>query len=212
MAEEGELDLDFLEQVAEDAVAFEVKDEDIKSIAEAAKLQIRLENLAEMLEEATKSVNKALEQVRDRLLPDLMIDVGSKSFELDNGAKVSLSSIYFPAVNKDDQPKFFDWMVKEGHGHVVSAAVVVDLGKGGYEDAKQLAVKIQELTNQEVEVQGSIHWATHRAFAKEQSEKFEKLSAEEKGDRSSPFPPEMKVHRVDRAKITRPKGAKHAKK
>lgn len=197
-------DLSWIEELVADSEKFgALTDEKIKSVSHAMKLQMKLEDMKVALKKASTTVQAALDLVQDRRLAELLIETGASGFTLEDGSKVALTDIYMPAVLVDDRSKVNEWLNENNHGGIIDASVVINLGKGGYEEAKALASRVQELTNSEVKVAGDIHWATFRAFAKKEVEAFEKLPLEARQGKTSPFPDELKVHKVSRAKIKR---------
>ena len=158
------------------------------------KQQVHLEDLKESLEEQLKKVNKELELVMDKQLPDALMEAGCSRFDTAEGLVVKTQNCYYPSVKKADEPEVFDELAKMGHAGIISTSVVIDLGKGGHDEGKELLDRLQPLLNKHTPVLSeSIHWATFRAFAKEQIEADEIL------------PENIKVHSFTRATIKRPK-------
>jgi len=204
---------DLLEQAIKDAEKFaEIDEAQLKGISQLASRLMTLEAFIDKMKTLTPLVNIAIEKIRDKMLPDAMLAAGTKGLTLDNGAKLEVKKATFASIKKDDKPKVFDWMVKNGFGSIIDVDIRIPLGKSGMlpgEDKEPseadriraiIREKCPELDNV-VEVQGDIHWQTLRAFARELVEKNEKLP---KDQRIQP-PPELKIHQADQAKITLPR-------
>lgn len=154
--------------------------------------QVRLEDLLERLEEKRKETQALYDNIRDRQLPDALLEANIVKFETKDGLKVKVEKMYLANVNKENAPKFYDWLDEHGHSGIIESNVTLAFGKGGRHEAKSAAEQL-ESEGFKPQLNEAIHWATLRAFAREQIEEGNDL------------PPELSVHQVDRAKITRPK-------
>ena len=154
--------------------------------------QVRLEDLLERLEEKRKETQALYDNIRDRQLPDALLEANIQSFKTKNGLEVKIDKLYLASVTKDKAPAFYDWLDNNGHAGIIESNVTIAFGKGCRSDAKAAAEQLKG-EGFEPQLAESIHWATLRAFAREQIEEGNDL------------PPELSVHQVDRAKIKRPK-------
>jgi hypothetical protein len=169
------------------------------SITDLVARQIALEDRLEALEEERKQVQAELDLVQDRQLPDAMMAAQVSRLETEDGAQVRLEAIYFPGVNKEDELALYDWMSMEGHDGIINTNILIPLGKGAHERGQELVDYLRGLPSNEgleglsniITLKEDIHWATFRAWAKEQSLAGTK------------FPSMLKVHQVTRAKIKR---------
>jgi len=194
--EEGPMD-DVLKQAMADAESAAPSQEKLASVEQLIAEQLRLEDLLERLEEKRKETQALYDGIRDRQLPDAMLEAGVSEFKTTAGMKVKIEKLYLASVTKDKAPAFYDWLDGQGHGGIIESNILIPFGKGGREQAKsvldEIADMLQDNPSVEPQLAESIHWATLRAFAREQIEEGNDL------------PPELSVHQVDRAKITRPK-------
>lgn len=150
--------------------------------------QKELEDTKASLELKLSQCNIDLKEVQERTLPDAMIDAGLKKFETTDGDIVSLGDVCYTSFVKDDELEVFDWMVENKHQGMISGSVVIPLGKGGYEEAKEISDKLKLISEEDdpeelqkivsgikeimsgvpVTVKGEIHWSTLRAWGGEQ--------------------------------------------
>jgi hypothetical protein len=180
-------------------------DEKLKAVETQILRQVELEDLKDSLEEQLKQCNKDLEQVQDKLLPDALMEAGCSKFTTTDGFGVKLSAVYFPSILKADEAAVYDELAEMGHAGIINTNIMVPLGKGGHEEAKTLIEVIRPYLNKYSPVlDEAIHWATFRAFAKEQIESA-KADAPEGEEPEKVLPDKIKVHNVMRAKVTRPK-------
>jgi hypothetical protein len=185
---------DVLKQALADAETAAPTQAKLATVEQLVAEQLRLEDLLERLEEKRKETQAFYDNVRDRKLPDALLEAGVTEFKTTAGMKVKVEKLYLASVTKDKAPKFYDWLEEQGHGGIIESNILIPFGKGDRESAKTLLESVKDLLNGvEPVLSDSIHWATLRAFAREQIEEGNDL------------PPELSVHQVDRAKITRPK-------
>lgn len=126
---------DFLaEAIAQDAAAL---DEDIETAARALDdvdlpfLIERLESLKSQkadLDASLKSVNAALKELEETLLPEKMLTLGlvqgnKGSFTTASGMRVSLRTDVYASVNKAKEPEFFEWLRDTGSGDLIKESV-----------------------------------------------------------------------------------------
>lgn len=185
---------DVLKQALADSEFAAPSQEKLASVEQLIAEQLRLEDLLERLEAKRKETQGLYDGIRDRQLPDALLEAGVTEFKTTAGMKVKVEKLYLASVTKEKAPIFYDWLEEQGHGGIIESNIMIPFGKGGRSTAKTLLESIKDLLNGvEPLLSDSIHWATLRAFAREQIEEGNDL------------PPELSVHLVDRAKITRPK-------
>lgn len=183
---------DVLKAAMADAESAAPSQDKLVSVEQLIAEQVRLEDLLESLEQQRKETQALYDNIRDRQLPDALLEANIQSFETKTGLKVKIEKLYLASVNKDNAPKFYDWLDEHGNGGIIESNILLPFGKGGRDEAKSIAEKLKSEGLQPV-LSESIHWATLRAFAREQIEEGNDL------------PPELSVHQVDRAKIQRKK-------
>jgi uncharacterized protein YlaN (UPF0358 family) len=186
---------DVLKQALADAETAAPTQAKLVSVEQLIAEQLRLEDLLERLEEKRKETQALYDGIRDRQLPDALLEAGVSEFKTTAGMKVKIEKLYLASVTKPNAPVFYDWLDDQGHGGIIESNITIPFGKGDRALAKTMVEAIRKEFHSvpEPQLTDSIHWATLRAFAREQIEEGNDL------------PPELSVHQVDRAKITRPK-------
>lgn len=183
---------DVLKAAMADAENSAPSQDKLVSVEQLIAEQVRLEDLLESLEQQRKEAQATYDNIRDRQLPDAMLEANITGFETKTGLKVKIEKLYLASVNKDNAPKFYDWLDEQGNGGIIESNVLLPFGKGGRSEAKEAYERLKG-EGFAPQLSEAIHWATLRAFAREQIEEGNDL------------PPELSVHQVDRAKITRKK-------
>ena len=168
--------MNLFEEMAKDAGNIEVSDDEVSTLSELCKSLQTVETKIE----ATKEYLKTLEEIRDDLsmnkIPNKLMELGVSEMKLSNWTKVSTDKKYLASISKDkDKSKAaFDWLVNNGHGAIIKKQIVIPytyLNNDGevskesqnvFNDLEKLGVTYMD--------EGNIHWATLRAFVKEQME------------------------------------------
>lgn len=161
--------------------------EKLASIADLIAEQIRLEGLLENLKAQTTQANLDLEAVRDRKLPEALLDMNCTGWTTPTH-KVTIKKVYYASVTRDNAEAFYDWLEANNNVGILNTNIIIPYGKGGRPDAKAQLAELEKV-GINAELSEDIHWATLRAFAKEQTEAGRAL------------PPTISVHPVDQAVI-----------
>lgn len=192
------MDDELMKQAAADAAASTPNETSVEAVSALVKEQVTLEDRISNGEELLKQLKAELAEIQDKKLPDAMLGAGISRFDTDDGDTVKIDKAYYASVTKAHEPEFYEWLENEGHEAMLDASIVFKLGKGQYAEAKEFLETLTTgpLGNQlpvEPTVTASIHWATLRAFAREQTEEGNDLFEH------------LNVHYVNRAKIKRAK-------
>jgi len=92
---------------------------------------------------ALKNAQAKVQDLSERVLPDLMGELGLKEIKLANGTKLSVEAILqMGSVTKD--PAVLEWLEKTGHSSKIKRTVSVSLGKDADEQEKALLAELQE--------------------------------------------------------------------
>jgi hypothetical protein len=169
------MDDDLMKQAAADAAATQPSQNSIESVSDLVQQQVALEDRIAKGEELLKSLKAELADIQDKKLPDAMLEAGISRFDTDDGDVVKIDKAYYASVTKAHEPEFYEWLEAEGHEAMIDASIVMKLGKGQYVEAKEFLETLRDgpLGNQlpvKPTVTATIHWATLRAFAREQTE------------------------------------------
>lgn len=147
-------------------------DADKLSVAKLAETQLSLSNEIDNIENLLKEKKKELQRIEEHDLPEAMDRIGMSEFKLVDGTKISISAFYNASITGDRKEEAFNWLEDKGHGSLIKAKVEAEFGRNEIELAKQFlefARGFNGLTS-DLKFDQSIHWATLRAFVKEQVE------------------------------------------
>ena len=149
-----------------DAVT-EVKQEDLKSISNLLKEQLKLEELIESLEDTLKMQKENLRKLSGETIPTAMAELGLTSTEMYDGSKVKVVEDIHVSIPKDPakEQQCLDWLVSNGLGDIIKSKVGMSFGKGEGNKAKHLEETIKEM-GLVPEVKVSVHPSTLKATIK----------------------------------------------
>jgi len=152
-------------------------DEEIGRIAELAKRQVALEQEEAQKEEALSKVQEQLREVREKLLPDLLLGHGLTELKLATGEKVTVMQGVAASIPKEKAEEAFAWLEKAGFGAIVKYSLAVEGLKGDlkkFEAGRKALEKLGLITK----AGKGVHPQTLKAFASEQLEKAAPLPAD----------------------------------
>lgn len=221
---EDEQNLVILEAL-KDAEGIGATDTQINSLFKNTKRLFQLTAKFEKVEEEQKERTAEIQKLTTQTLPDLMIEARMLEYTFENGAKISRGATYLPSVKKEDEADVFEWMESQEHHGIIKSDVVVPFGKGGRVAGKKfieiLSCLVSDKPFDEGELEGllkelrqlidlagihlkeEIHWATMRAFVREQVELHEAKTKEDR-DQTPPeelLPEKLKWIKQNRVKV-----------
>lgn len=157
---------DLAAQMAEDAAGGNLpSNQETAQVAELARRQLALERELEELAAATKAKQQELEEVRDRRLPDLLLQLGVRELKLATGEKVTIQRLVFASIAKKHEEGAFKWLRENGYKGLIK------LELSGRVDEADVAGEVARLAKKlgvELEQKASVHPSTLKAFAAEQ--------------------------------------------
>lgn len=130
-------------------------------------LAIDLDNLCsniDQVEAHLKSLKEKKKEISENLLPELMNLVGMKSFVLNNGQKVNLTTFYDAKIK--DQGAAFAYLEDKGDTAIIKDTITCNFDRGEIERANAVA---KELADKGVPVsrKEAIHPSTLKAYVRE---------------------------------------------
>ena len=187
-------DIDY-DALAKDAASVEVSDEDLKSIAELAERQMKLEDYIEKGEEKIAEAKARLAKITAEDLPEAMRTAGVKKFELADGCVLDLNSKIRANITDKNMEWCHTWLRDSGNGEIIRNEFKTSFG--AEEDAQavdfanDLVEKGLDFTQKE-----SIPWNTLDAFVRVE------IASNEPGEE---WESKFGVYRQTFVKIERPK-------
>jgi hypothetical protein len=105
-------------------------DESVRTIANLAQEQLRLEDRLKEAEAHAAEVRAALTKVRDVDLPAAMLTAGVTEFKLAGGGLVSVKLVYECAITEENKPRALSWLRDRGLADLIKHEVKVTFGRG----------------------------------------------------------------------------------
>lgn len=225
MAEDDDQNLVIMEALKDSGIAQSASDAQLNALHISTKRLFQLSARFERIDTEQKERSAEIQKLTTQIIPDIMIEAKMLDFTFENGAKISRGSVYLPSVAKENEAAVFEWMESQNHHGVIKSDVVIPFGKGGRVQGKRfielLAILFDKDTRDEeilnsivpeiqnlidlagIHLQEEIHWATMRAFVKEQVEAHEAKGKEAK-EQTPPeelLPEQLKWIKQHRVKI-----------
>jgi hypothetical protein len=142
-------------------------DEELSRISALAQRQVALENQVEVEEAQLAETNQKLEEVRGKLLPELLMGHGLLELKLATGEKIQVDKFFAASITKERAEECLTWLDKHGFGGLVKYGLKADAGKG---EVKLLATAVAALKKLglKAETLKGVHPQTLKAFVNEQ--------------------------------------------
>lgn len=145
-------------------------------IGRAGKLAQRIDAEIATLEQAIKDKKAELQNLRQKIIPDLLRSAGIGSFTLEDGTLVELKDELFPDIPASKREEAYEWLRANGHGDLIKHEIKIVFGMG--EDEQALAIRNQlsrhntplNFTEKETVLQQSL-----RAWVREQDRRGTQL-------------------------------------
>lgn len=110
-----------------------------------------------------KGVDKAIRDLREFQIPELMAEIGLSEITLADGSKLSVGTDVRASIPKAQAEAAYGWLHAHGYGDLVKHHVVVEAGKG---DASELIEAI-EATGHMARDEQNIHSMTLKKFIRD---------------------------------------------
>jgi hypothetical protein len=110
-------------------------------IGRAGKKAQAIEREIVNLEDAIASKKRELQELRTKIIPDLLRSAGLNAFTLDDGTNVELKDELFPDIPAAQREEAYAWLRDNGHGDLIKHEIKIVFGMG--EDIEALAIRKQ---------------------------------------------------------------------
>lgn len=136
------------------------------SLQRLSQMGARLQELAIDRAEADaklKGIDKAIRDLKEFQIPELMAEVGLSEVTLADGSKLSVGTDVRASIPKARAEAAYAWLLENGYGDLVKHHVVVDAGKG---DASELIAAI-EASGHMARDEQAVHSSTLKKFIRD---------------------------------------------
>lgn len=133
--------LDLLADVADERERelYESGGDRLERIARAGKRVQDIEASILTLEQGIADRKKELQDLRTKIIPDLLRSIGMNSFSLADGSVVELKDELFPDIPAAKREAAYEWLRENGHGDLIKHEIKVTFGMG--EDLEALTIR-----------------------------------------------------------------------
>ena len=149
----------------------------LAQLNELANQQRAAELKVEEAQKALKAAQEELRVVKEGTLPTLMDELGLETFKTTDGLEIDVSEKIRAGISKERAPGAFAWLRANGHSKLIKHEVTVQFGKGGDDDAEELAKELAT-DYSEVDNKQSVHPSTLQAFIKQKLRAGEEIPLE----------------------------------
>lgn len=154
------------------------KSEDaLAKLSELADKQLALEKELAEAEKAVEDAEKALREVSEIEIPELMDQLSIEDFKTTSGLKVSVKEDIRAHIKKANQPDAFQWLREHGHEALIKRELKVQFGKGEDEQAESTLKTLREAELQ-AEDKAYVHPSTLAKFVREKLKAGEEIPLE----------------------------------
>ena len=119
------------------------------------------------LEEKLKTYKKALRELDEVELPDLMLQIGVKQIKLVTGETVTIKDMVAASISQANKAEAFQWLIDNNHGDLIKNEVKLKFSRGEEEAADKIVKELLAKGLDPKQVK-SVHSGTLSAFVKEQ--------------------------------------------
>lgn len=123
--------------------------------------------LIEKMEKALAEEKRKLELLEKETLPELMKDAGQEQCTTSDGYIVSIKDMTRGQPSKENEAAAYMWLRRNGHGGIIKAQIVADLGKCDDKLAKKALAALQKAGISTARAKETVHWQTLGALVRE---------------------------------------------
>lgn len=123
----------------------------------------------EMLENLLKQSKEEERILSEEQIPLLLDEIGLESVSLSSGEKITIKNDLFVKIPEENKEACFDWLTKTGNEAIIKADVSCSFGKGEFEEAEKVFLKLFEKYPQS-SIKKGVHPSTLKAFLKRRQE------------------------------------------
>lgn len=159
--------IDFEQDAAENKVATQTEVQ--RAIALAEEMVARKKLVAEA-EAELKTAKTRLEEIENKELPDLLIELGLTEIKLADGSKIEVKEQIKASITAENADAAFKWLRENDFAGIIKTGVSFEFDRGDDEAANKFAGEVFEQFGQTPAVKNTVHSMTLKSFVKEQIE------------------------------------------
>jgi hypothetical protein len=144
-------------------------DEKMRMIQALAVEQKRLERIVEEKEVEFKEAKRALADIAENKLPQLMDEIGSADFTTKDGVRILVKEDIKASISDERREEALKWLEEHNFGDLVKREFKIVFGRDEEEWAKEFQASLSESERSlNYEVKRGVHASTLAAFIREQ--------------------------------------------
>ena len=136
------------------------QDASLRDLVKLCEALGEFEDQAARLADELAQKQSAVKRLGERIIPDLMEQMGLTSLNLTNGKKIEIKPVVFASVSKDRMERVKAWLTEHNFQAIIKNQLTVD--ESNKQKMEQAGIEFTE--------NPSIHSSTLRAFVKERLE------------------------------------------
>jgi hypothetical protein len=164
--------------LAADGARTRASDDDKRTIAVLAERARWLDVTIHELEAAAATHAREMRQILADLLPQAMLAVRMRKFELEDGSSVSIKDVVRASIPAAKKEEAHDWLRDNGHGDLIKHVLSIQLDRGMDNVAASIREDVNEKYGVDVDDKEAVHPQTLGAFCREMLEKGSDVPSE----------------------------------
>jgi hypothetical protein len=157
--------------LAADGARSRASDDDKRAIADLAARARWLSDVIDELEEAVSRHSADLRQILNDQLPQAMLAVRMRKFELEDGSSIAVKDVVRASIPVPRREEAHDWLRDNGHGDLIKHVLSISLDRGKDNVAQEIREEITEKYGVDVDDKEAVHPQTLGAFCREMLER-----------------------------------------
>jgi len=143
-----------------------LKDERLQKITQLAEKMRDLEEYISGVERQLKSLKEQHTEISAVELPELMSEIGLRSFTLSDGTKLGIVPVFQISIPKPKMDDAYEWLVEHQHDGMVKTRLSLPKGTDDY-TLNQIMIFARNHVKGAVQTERTIHHQTLAAWGRE---------------------------------------------
>jgi len=142
-------------------------DNDLKRVANLAKMQQQQEKRVTLLEEELKKAKNELRTTREKDLPDLMKEIGLSQVVLQDGSRVEIREDMYASIANKNKAAACQWLIDNEHASLVKTDIEYVFDRGDRNAAENFAKFLESNGYSEYSITEIVNTGSVKAAIKE---------------------------------------------